>query len=96
MLLNSADRLMLTERVLARVQRERPGGCCTNEDLGQAIDAEAAALVAGGDFILTDGALIRRPPSPHGCDNGWISVPDPILGGLIDTRCPECGSGQSC
>lgn len=21
---------------------------------------------------------------------GWISVEDPYLGGLVDTRCPEC------
>jgi len=92
MLLNEEDRLMLTGRVIARLQRERPDGCCTNEDLGDAIRAEAEQLVAEGHFIYSDGALIRRPPTTHGCDNGWVSVPDPILGGLIDSRCPECQS----
>lgn len=89
-LLNRADRKMLTDRVLARLQRERPEGCATNEDLRVAIEHEAAALVAEGGFIYRDGALVRRPSTPHECDNGWISVEDPILGGLIDTRCPDC------
>ncbi len=29
--------------------------------------------------------------TPHECDAGWIAVPDPVLGGLIDNRCPDCG-----
>jgi hypothetical protein len=90
MLLNTADRKMLTGRVLARLLREKPAGCCTNEDLRVAINAEAAALVAEGQFIFRDGALTRRPVADHECDDGWIAVPDPILGGLIDERCPEC------
>ena len=91
MLLNTADRKMLTGRVLARLLRDRPAGSCTNEDLRLAINQEAAALVAEGQFIFRDGALVRRPTTPHECDNGWIAVEDPILGGLIDERCPECG-----
>ena len=90
MLLNQADRKMLTDRVLARLQQERPGGCCTNEDLRIAIEQEAAALVAEGTFVFRDGTLTRRPTVEHECDNGWICVEDPILGGLIDTRCPDC------
>lgn len=90
MLLNRADRKMLTARVVARLQQEKPGGSCTNEDLRVAINIEAAALVAEGAFIFRDGALARRPTTPHDCDNGWISVEDPVLGGLIDERCPEC------
>lgn len=23
---------------------------------------------------------------------GWVTTEDPILGGLIDTRCPDCSS----
>jgi hypothetical protein len=90
MVLNKADRKMLTDRVLARLQRDKPAGCCTNEDLRVAIDAEAADLVAEGTFVIRDGALIRRG-SDHECGDGWISVEDPVLGGLIDERCPECG-----
>jgi len=90
MLLSAADRLMLTDRVMERLLRERPAGCCTNEDLRVAINEEAAGLVAEGNFVFVDGALVRRPAPGHDCDNGWISVPDPILGGLIDSRCPEC------
>ena len=90
MLLNTADRKMLTERVLARLLAERPAGCCTNDDLRVAIDAEAAALVAEGHFVVRDGTLIRRPVAEHDCVDGWIAVPDPILGGLVDERCPDC------
>jgi hypothetical protein len=91
MLLSVADRKMLTGRVVARLEREHPAGCCTNEDLRLAINQEAAALVAEGAFVFRDGALTRRATTPHECDNGWIAVEDPILGGLIDERCPECG-----
>jgi hypothetical protein len=90
MLLSTADRLMLTDRVLARLQQQHPEGSCSNDDLRAAIAAEADALVAEGQFVVVDGALIRRPTPGHGCADGWISVPDPILGGLIDSRCPEC------
>ena len=90
MLLNRADRKMLTDRVLARLEREHPNHSCTNSDLRVAIEHEAAALVAEGGFVFRDGALVRRAVTPHQCDNGWISVEDPILGGLIDERCPEC------
>lgn len=88
--LNVADRKMLTGRVMARLQRERPAGCCTNEDLRLAINTEAAALVAEGNFIFRDGALVRRPTVPHDCEDGWVAVPDPVLGGLVQARCPEC------
>jgi hypothetical protein len=91
MLLNRADRKMLTDRVINRLQKEHPAGCCTNEDLRLAIEVEAAALVAEGGFIFIEGALVRRPKTEHECDNGWIAVEDPVLGGLIDERCPECG-----
>jgi hypothetical protein len=89
-LLNRADRQMLTDRILTRLQQEKPAGCCTNEDLRVAIEHEAAALVAEGTFIFRDGAIVRRPTTPHECNNGWIAVEDPVLGGLIDERCPEC------
>jgi hypothetical protein len=91
MLLSVADRKMLTGRVVARLEREHPAGCCTNEDLRLAINQEAAALVAEGGFVFRDGALTRRATTPHECDNGWIAVEDPVLGGLIDERCPDCG-----
>lgn len=90
MLLSRADRKMLTDRVLARLDREHPSRSCTNEDLRVAIEHEAAALVAEGGFVFRDGALVRRPSTPHECDEGWVSVADPILGGLIQSRCPEC------
>lgn len=90
MLLNTADRKMLTDRVIARLEREKPAGCCTNEDLRLAIQIEAATLVAEGQFVFRDGALVRRPTVEHECAAGWVGVEDPILGGLIDSRCPEC------
>ena len=90
MLLNRADRIMLTERVVARLDREHPNHSCTKEDLRLAIEVEAATLVAEGGFIFRDGALVRRPATPHECDNGWVSFEDPVLGGLVDSRCPEC------
>jgi hypothetical protein len=90
MLLNTADRKMLTDRVLGRLQRDKPAGCCTNEDLRVAINQEAAALVAEGRFIFRDGALVRRPSTAHECDGGWIAVEDPILGDNVQARCPEC------
>lgn len=91
MLLNTADRKMLTGRVVARLLRDRPAGWCTNEDLRLAINQEAAALVAEGGFVFRDGALTRRPAiCCTECDDGWIATPDLILGGLIDSRCPEC------
>lgn len=90
MLLNVADRKMLTGRVLARLERDHPAGCCSNEDLSLAINVEAAELVAEGSFIFRDGALTRRPTTPHECDNGWIAVEDPVLGDHIQARCPDC------
>jgi hypothetical protein len=96
MLLNKTDRMMLTDLVLARLARQKPAGCCTNEDLRLAIDQESAELVSGGDFVFRDGALTRRPPGGHECDAGWIAVPDPILGDHIQARCPECSRRQPC
>lgn len=90
MLLNKADRQMLTDRVVNRLQREHPAGSATNEDLRLAIETEAATLVAEGAFIFRDGALVRRPAGDHECDDGWVSVEDPLVGALIDTRCPDC------
>lgn len=91
MLLNKADRMMLTDRVLARLLEERPLGCASQEDLRLAINVEAAALVAEGNFIFREGTLVRRVASvPHECVEGWVAVEDPILGGLIDSRCPDC------
>jgi hypothetical protein len=91
LLLARADRLMLTELVLARLRKQKPDGCCTNEDLRLAIDQEAAGLVAAGEFVFRAGALTRRPTSAHDCDDGWIPVEDPVLGDHVLARCPECG-----
>lgn len=90
-MLSKADRKMLTDRVIARLEREKPEGCCTNEDLRLAINLEAANLVAQGNFIFQGGALTRcQATAAHECDAGWIAVPDPVLGDHVQARCPDC------
>lgn len=42
---------------------------------------------------MTDKARRRRLERPvcDICDDtGWITVEDPILGGLVDHPCPDC------
>lgn len=35
--------------------------------------------------------LVTANPHCELCDGtGWISAEDPVLGGYVDCRCPEC------
>ena len=67
-----------------------PGGA---EPLALCEEADArqfAVEPALAELRAAIAAWVPEPATPHECDDGWIAVPDPILGDHIQARCPEC------
>lgn len=61
MLLDAADQVLLSQRLMARVER-RPSKRITEDEVRAEIRAAAEELVAEGGFVFQDGVLIRWPP----------------------------------
>jgi len=50
-----------------------------------------APAAAGGDGSARpepEGA--SGPGDCYRCEDGWIDIEDPMLGGLVQARCPDC------